>query len=295
MLPYFEQPAWQLGPVTVHAFGVMVALAALVGLTMARRRFQQDGLDPEVGERLGGWMIVAGVLGAHFFSVLFYFPSRLRQDPWLILRVWEDISSFGGILGGILGAALFFVVSMRGTGLTRQLAYVDSVAFVFPWALAIGRIGCALAHDHPGRATAFPLAISLETEAATNYLSGVYASAGLALGSPGAGMGFHDLGLYELLFIALVILPLFTVWSRRRQPVGFYVLAFSALYFPMRFALDTLRVADARYVGLTPAQWAAATVMAALPFATVRRRPMRWAICGFVILVAAYGCWSGSQ
>jgi prolipoprotein diacylglyceryltransferase len=139
------------------------------------------------------------------------------------------------------------------------------------------------------------LAISLETEAATNYLSGVYASAGLALGSPGAGMGFHDLGLYELLFIALVILPLFTVWSRRRQPVGFYVLAFSALYFPMRFALDTLRVADARYVGLTPAQWAAATVMAALPFATVRRRPMRWAICGFVILVAAYGCWSGSQ
>src|SRR5687767_7015792 len=144
MLPYFEQPVWQLGPVTVHAFGVMVALAAFVGLTMVRRRFHRDGLDPEVADRLVGWMIVAGVLGAHLFSVLLYFPSRLREDPWLILRVWEDISSFGGILGGIIGAVLFFWVRMRGVGLTRQLAYVDSVAFVFPWALAIGRIGCAL-------------------------------------------------------------------------------------------------------------------------------------------------------
>ncbi len=41
-----------------------------------------------------------------------------------------------------------------------------------------------------------------------------------------------------------------------RHPGTFFVL-FMLLYLPVRFGLDFLRVADARYSGLTPAQWAA--------------------------------------
>ena len=40
----------------------------------------------------------------YFTQPLLYFPDKVLRDPWILLRVWDDISSFGGILGGIAGA-----------------------------------------------------------------------------------------------------------------------------------------------------------------------------------------------
>ena len=293
MLPYFEQPVWQIGPLSIHAFGIAVAVAAWFGLTIVQQRFAHLGLDPQVGQRLGGWMLLGGILGAHLFSVLLYFPHKLRDDPWLILRIWEDISSFGGVLGGLAAALIFFAKRARDEDRRTKLAYLDAIAFVFPAALAIGRFGCALAHDHPGTVTTFPLALSLRTDAALGYLDGVYGAAGLALPPTARTMGFHDLGLYEFLFLSLVVVPLFVRWSRRRRPAGFYLVAFAALYLPVRFGFDMLRVADVRYVGLTPAQWVAALIMAALPFVAVRHRELRFAICGAVILATGWACAGG--
>ena len=290
MFPYFEQPAWRFGPLTIYAFGIAVAVAMLVGLAIGRRRFDRLGLDPVIGQRLGGWMIGGGILGAHLFSVLFYFPHKLRDDPLLLIRVWEDISSFGGILGGVAGALVFFATRARQLERGMKLAYLDAAAFAFPAALAIGRLGCALAHDHPGGVTSFPLAISLESEAAREYVRGVYDNAGLAFPQGAAAMGFHDLGLYELLFLAVVIVPLFALWSRRSRPTGFYLVAFAMLYAPVRFCLDMLRLGDTRYLSLTPAQWVAALVLAALPLVAVRRRAFRFALSGAVILATAWAC-----
>src|SRR5215213_5187469 len=293
MLPYFEQPVWRIGPLAIHAFGVVVAIAAWLGLSLVQRRFVREGLNPVLGQRLGGWMLMGGILGAHLFSVLFYFPQKLREDPWLLLRIWEDISSFGGLLGGLAAALLFFAMRAREEDSLTKLAYLDAIAFVFPAVLAIGRLGCALAHDHPGTVTGFPLAISLRTDAALDYVAGVYGAAGLALPPAARTLGFHDLGLYEFLFLSLVVVPLFVRWDRGRRPVGFYLVAFAALYLPVRFGFDMLRVADVRYVGLTPAQWVAALIMATLPFVAMRHRKLRFAISGAVILAAGWACAGG--
>ena len=45
------------------------------------------------------------------------------------------------------------------------------------------------------------------------------------------------------------------VRPQQLRPPGFFFALFFALYGPGRFALDFLRVGEARYVGLTPAQW----------------------------------------
>jgi phosphatidylglycerol:prolipoprotein diacylglycerol transferase len=294
MIPYIEQPVWNVGPLTIHAFGVAVAAAIWYGLTMADRRFEQSSLDAVVGKQLGGWMIVGGILGAHLLAVLVYFPDKLRDDPWLLLRVWEDISSFGGMLGGLAGAFLFFAIRQPESTRRTRVSYLDAVAFVFPGALAIGRVGCALAHDHPGVVTSFPLAVSLETAAARSDMRGVYASADLSSPTGDGIVGFHDLGLYELLFLALVIVPLFAYWNRQKRPPGFYLIAFALMYLPVRFGLDMLRVSDARYLNLTPAQWGAALVLAILPLVAMDRRKIQYALSGTVILATAWACWSGS-
>lgn len=294
MIPYIEQPVWHFGPLTIHAFGVAVAAALWYGLTMGDRRFEHLALDSLTGKQLGAWMIGGGIIGAHLLAVLVYFPEKLREDPWLLLRVWEDISSFGGMLGGLIGAVLFFAIRLPESTRHTRVAYLDAVAFVFPGALAIGRVGCALAHDHPGVVTSFPLAVSLETPAAQSLMRDAYGAAGLPFPTAAATLGFHDLGLYELLFLALLIVPLFAYWNRQQRPAGFYLIAFAALYFPARFGLDMLRVSDARYLGLTPAQWGAALVLALLPLVAIDRRKLRYALTGAVILVTAWACWSGS-
>jgi phosphatidylglycerol---prolipoprotein diacylglyceryl transferase len=295
MLPFFEQPEWHLGPLTIHAFGVTVAAGLWVGLAMAERRFARESLDPAIGHRLGAWMLVAGIVGAHLFSVIFYFPDQLRSDPWLPFRVWEDISSFGGMIGGIVGAFLFFAVRAPQLAARTRLAYLDAIAFVFPFGLAFGRLGCALAHDHPGRVTTFPLSISLKSTAAQAYIQGVYDAAAQALPAGAGTMGFHDLGLYECLFLILIMIPAFSFWDRRRHESGFYFVAFAVLYLPVRSALDSLRISDARYLRLTPGQWVAAVILAALPLVVMDQRKVRFAISGAIILATAWACWGGPR
>jgi phosphatidylglycerol:prolipoprotein diacylglycerol transferase len=269
----------QLGPLTIHAFGVCVALAMLWGTSAAERGFRRDGLDVGVGNRLGVWTLVGGFLGAHLFSILFYVPDKLRADPWLLLRVWEEISSFGGMLGGVIGALLFFRLGASQPVFLRKYDYLGVVARVFPASLAIGRLGCALAHDHPGTTTAFPLAISAQSDAARAFITTAYADAGrVAVLQPerAAPSGFHDLGWYEFLFLALVVVPLFQLWQRRDRPGGFYLIAFPLVYLPVRFGFDFLRIVDVRYAGLTPAQWVAGLTFVVLSvFAMLQRRLLR--------------------
>jgi phosphatidylglycerol---prolipoprotein diacylglyceryl transferase len=276
MVPYFEQPSISIGPLTIHAFGVIVAAAVLAGLTIGQRRFRRLGLDRALGERLAWWAVVGGFLGAHLFSVVFYFPREVLENPLILLKLWEDISSFGSILGGILGIWLFFRLRVPAVDAASRWAYLDVAAFVFPVALMTGRIACTLAHDHPGTITTFPLAVSLESSEAREYITRVYADAGrlAELPPPGAlaRLGFHDLGWYESLYLTVFVVPAVLLLDRRPRRPGTFLAAFVLLYMPARFLLDFLRVADARYAGLTPAQWVALATLAALPVIMTRVR-----------------------
>ncbi len=264
-VPYFEQPSVSIGPLTIHAFGVIVALSVWIGLTVGKRRFERLGLDAALGERMAWWLLAGGFLGAHLFSVFFYFPGELRENPLMLLRFWENISSFGGMLGGFIGILLFFRLRMPTLDANARLAYLDVAAFVFPISLMVGRIACSIAHDHPGTITRFPLAVSLERPEARSYVQRVYENAGRGneLPSPDvlATMGFHDLGWYEFLYLAIVVVPLVLWWSRGQRRPGFFLATFALLYAPVRFALDFLRVSDARYAGLTPAQYVALAIL----------------------------------
>ncbi len=268
MIPYYSQPSWHIaGPVTVHAFGLIVATAVLVGSHLAMRRCIRKNLSPDLCADLAFFTVISGFVVAHLYSVLAYFPRQLLSDPLLLFRVWEDISSFGGLVGGVLGIWLFLRYKATSLDRAARLAYLDAIAWAFPFAWAIGRLACTTAHDHPGTVTTFPLAISLESEQARGFIAGLYKEAGRLSELPPwdrlATMGFHDLGWYEFLYTLLVICPLFLLFDRKARPAGFFPVLFVTLYIPVRFGFDFLRIADVRYFGMTPGQWAA---LAAMPF-----------------------------
>ena len=275
MIPYFRQPSYHLfGPVTVHAFGAIVALSVIVGWQMVFARARAKSLDPEPVQDLLSYVVLCGFVVAHLYSVLAYFPREAMEDPLLLLKFWEDISSFGGFAGGLLGLWIFFRFKARDVDATTRLRYLDAIAYVFPFAWAIGRIACSVAHDHPGTVTTFPLGISLNSPEAQAYIASFYREAGRLAELPPpavlARMAFHDLGWYEFLYMACLMVPAFLALGRKSRPPGFFLTAFLLLYVPARFLLDFLRIGDARYLGLTPGQYAGIAVFLASTFFMVR-------------------------
>jgi phosphatidylglycerol:prolipoprotein diacylglycerol transferase len=235
MIPYFEQPRLSIGPITIHAFGALVAVGILIGMRLIRRRAVAWGLDPATAERLTIWILLGGFAGAHLIDRLVYFPADVLANPWSLLRFWEGLSSFGGFLGAIVGAALFMRHERLGT---QKWPYLDLVAYAFPTSWFFGRTGCFLAFDHPGSATTLFLA--------ERYTDGVVR---------------HNLGLDEALYTLPV--ALFFLWLGRRRPrsPGLFVGLLAVLYAPVRFLLDFLRYVDVRYFHFTPGQYGAAALL----------------------------------
>jgi phosphatidylglycerol:prolipoprotein diacylglycerol transferase len=271
VIPYFPQPEYHLfGPVIVHAFGAIVALAVIVGWRMTVARARAKNLDPELVQDLLAYVVLCGFVVAHLYSVLAYFPRQAMENPLLLLKFWEDISSFGGFAGGLLGLWLFFRFKARDVDATTRLRYLDVIAYVFPFAWAFGRIACTVAHDHPGTVTTFPLGISLKSPEAQAYIAFFYGEAGRLAELPPTGelakMAFHDLGWYEFLYTSCLMVPAFLALDRKPRPPAFFLIAFPLLYVPVRFSLDFLRINEARYFGLTPGQYAGIAIFLAAIF-----------------------------
>jgi phosphatidylglycerol:prolipoprotein diacylglycerol transferase len=230
MLPYIAQPTLTIGPVTIHAFGVLVAIGVLVGARVLGRRVAHESLDPEIASSLLVWLLACGFVGAHLVDRLIYFPRETLAHPLTLVEIWSGLSSFGGFAGAALGIA---IASHRARLGARAFRYVDAIAYAFPFGWFFGRMGCFLAFDHPGVAT--------NAWIGERFVDGVVR---------------HNLGLEEALFF-VPLAALFVVLGRRRRSPGFFAGLLAALYAPVRFYLDTLRVVDVRYAGLTPGQWGA--------------------------------------
>ncbi len=239
-MPYLYGPPVTLGPFTIHAFGVIAALAIILGARATRCRAAELGLDVHVVDRLMPWLVPAVLPGAHLVSVLLYFPLQIIHDPVILLRFRGGLSSFGGIVGGLIAVHLFF----RRLG-DQEGALCSSPAVRAVVSLMVGRFGCSVTHDHPGKVTTLPLAVKgWPTKAPPDRTLGFYPD-----GSRGP-----DLGLYELLFLVPLAGMLYVL--RHVRPLErFHIAMVLLIYIPARFCLDFLRVSDRLSLGLTPGQY----------------------------------------
>jgi phosphatidylglycerol:prolipoprotein diacylglycerol transferase len=233
MIPYFNGHLFDLPifNIPIHWFGVLVATGVIIGDRIVVAQGRRRGLDDHDTKYLNVRIVIGGFIVAHLVSVLFYFPERILENPFVLLNPFAGLSSFGGFLGAFLS----FMYFTRRAEVPR-LEYADSVALGLSIGWIFGRTGCFTAHDHPGRHTSFFLAV--------RYPDGAR----------------HDLGLYELLFTIVLAAFLF-LYNRKPRPPGRIIGIAALAYAPVRFGLDFLRATDVsrpdqRYLGLTPAQWA---------------------------------------
>ncbi len=253
MIPYFNPGPWNLGPFTIHAFGILVGLAIIFGVTMTQRDADKRGLDPKIISEAQIWALVVGFVLAHWVSVIFYFPERVKEDPLELLYIWKGISSFGGFLGGIGGLLFYFKLKK-----VDVWPHFDAFGYGFAWAWILGRMGCTMAHDHPGKVTDF--AFSVQYPAYPGAIPGVSqptsdVAQSALLNKYVPLVQRFDLGFYELLF-AISLVAILVIFNRKANRfTGFNVTMLALIYAPVRFFFDYLRIVDNKiFLGMTPGQ-----------------------------------------
>jgi phosphatidylglycerol:prolipoprotein diacylglycerol transferase len=232
LIPYLEISPLEVSFVKVDPFIVCVGIGIVVAFYSTLDRAKELGLDATIMYRMAIWIILCSFFSAHLFSMLLDYPGRLLEKPWELFYIWAPISSVGGFLGAIL--VVFIFSQLHRISL---LAYSDALIWGFIPGWIFGRLGCFLAHDHPGIHSTFMLAV--------RYPNGAR----------------HDLGLYELLFTLLILWPLSRSIGKKAKAQGLLTSIMAIIYMSVRFGFDFLRASDGipgaepRYGILTQAQW----------------------------------------
>jgi phosphatidylglycerol:prolipoprotein diacylglycerol transferase len=222
--------AFQLGPVVIRWYGILMATAIVVGLWVGYREARRVGLPADDIISVGQWSILVGLVGARLYEVAFNWEYYGRF-PSKIVAVWE-----GGLAmhGGLIVGPLFGVWLARRWRLP-VLRGLDVVGPSMVLGQAIGRWGNFFNEEAFGRPTDLPWKL---------YISPEHRPLGYAQFEY-----FHPTFLYESIWDFAVFLML--IWwlrSRLRSYPGALFFAYVGLYSIGRFFIEAIRL-DSFWLG----------------------------------------------
>jgi prolipoprotein diacylglyceryltransferase len=158
LIPYPQLPSLPLidDSLAIHPFGVLVATGILVGAWLTIRRGKFLGPRRREGQEHDLLVGALRLFGVAFLGRADLPEASRRREP--MLRALADPRSGLSSMGGFAGAVLGLFVWCRRNG-ERVMPYADSLAYGLATGWFFGRMGCYVAHDHPGElmATSDPL------------------------------------------------------------------------------------------------------------------------------------------
>ena len=246
---------FDLGPLTIHYYGIMLGLGVALGSTIIARRYARRAGTAFPVDRVILWMVVIGFVGARLAYVSTH-TARYAGRWHAVLFIWEGgIALFGGLTAG----AITILVLMRRWG-GDLWAFLDAAAVGVPVAQAIGRWGNYFNQELFGTPTGLPWGLEIDpVNRPAKYLDAAT---------------FHPTFLYESLFIALILVPLI-LWLERRERLakGTAIGLYFALYGSIRFLTELLRTDTTyRLLGLSRNAWVALAVVIGGAVIVVRRQ-----------------------
>ena len=222
----------ELGPVTIHTYGLLLAAAFIAGIWIASRNAKKAGISPDLTWNLGLIVIFSALVGSKIlllFSDFDYYSRNLREIFSL-----STLRSAGVYYGGLLialAAAAWYLMKKR----VPALKMADLAAPGIALGQAIGRLGCLSAGCCYGKPTKMPWGITFTNQYAYNNV-------GVTLNTP-----LHPTQIYESL--ASFALFLFLMWRLpRKQMTGQIILEYLALYALLRFVIEFYRNDDRGFV-----------------------------------------------
>lgn len=137
---------FSIGPLTIHGYGVCIAVGLLLALWMASVRAKKKGMDDDIVFGIVFCAAIFGFLGAKIMYCIVEWKSFI-QDPASILSS-SGFVVYGGITGGILSVFIYTKI--------KKVGFIDYLELCMPsvaLAQAFGRLGCFCAGCCYGRET----------------------------------------------------------------------------------------------------------------------------------------------
>ena len=172
---------FQIGTFFLPTYGVLVALAFLIGLTITVRLARRAGLNGELITNLAVYCALAGLLGAKILMLIFDWGTPDRPPIFSL----ATLQAAGVWQGGLVLAFITAILYIRHTKLPLLQSF-DAFAPGIAIGHAIGRIGCFAAGCCWGNQCDLPWAVTFHNPEAFNLT-------GVPLGVP-----LHPSQLYEM-------------------------------------------------------------------------------------------------
>jgi prolipoprotein diacylglyceryl transferase len=256
-IPSPDSGTIDLGPITLHMYGLMLLLAIavcvlLTGLRRTRRLLWRPDTDEppdrdwDLTLRTAVWGVGAGIVGARAYHVLTSW-DEVPDPKWQgVFKVWEGGL---GVWGGIALGALVGCIIVRRAGKSASVM-LDAAAPGLLLAHGIGRFGNWWNQELYGEPTGRPWGLEIDLEnRPDDFLS---------------FETFHPTFLYEFLYVTLMAGVLLAVGRifRIRPPALFAL--YVAVYTFGRFFEELLRVDPSHEIaGLRLNAWVSIVLFAA--------------------------------
>lgn len=209
-----------IGGLAIRSYGVLVAVALLVGAAITRRGVVSRGLSPRQADEVIIAAVIGGLIGARLYYVLFTDPAMLVQRPLEVLALWRGgLAVHGGWFGGV--AAALRVLRRHRFSIWR---FADGAAPALALGQAIGRVGCFLSGCCFGVPTAAPWGVTFHHPESL---------------AP-RGIPLHPTQLYESV-ADLAVFGVLVWYGRRPRCEGRIVLLYLMLSSVVRFVVEAWR------------------------------------------------------
>jgi prolipoprotein diacylglyceryl transferase len=231
VLAYLPSPSSgeiHIGPLALHAYGLLYAVAVVVAVLVCRRRWEQVGGKAELVDEVALWGFPAGLIGGRLYHVITSW-NEVPHTWWGPFAVWKGGL---GIWGGIFLGVLVGLWRVRRRGANVAL-FMDAGAPALLVAQAIGRIGNWFNQELFGKPTTLPWGLKIDPEHRPEQYANVAA--------------FQPMFLYELIWN--LALAAFLVWLGRRRkirPPGIFALYVTG-YSLFRIFAEVMRVDPAHH------------------------------------------------
>lgn len=249
-----------LGPVTLHGYGLFIGLAIVAGIALCDWGLRQQFVDTSRFTTLALLAVAGGFVGARLYHVASE-PAKFAEHPEDIIAVWEGGL---GIYGAVIGGAVAGLGLAPRFGIPRR-AFADAAAPALLLAQAIGRWGNYLNQELFGRPTSGPQALEVEPHRRPEQHAGEET--------------FHPTFLYESAANALLCLVFVLLLSRwRSRAPGVLLPLYVAAYSVVRLVVEPLRIDPAHeLLGVRQNVWVAGVLVlaGALTALVMQRRHAR--------------------
>ena len=148
---------FKLGPLTLHSYGLMIAMGFLAALHFIRRDCQRRlTINPDVVGNLALWTFLFGIVGARTLHIIMFHNDYSWRDPVGWIAIWN-----GGLVfqGALLAAPVYLWYATRKYDFSFW-ALADCVVPYLALAHGFGRVGCFLNGCCYGKPTNMPWGIA---------------------------------------------------------------------------------------------------------------------------------------